>query len=158
MDTVIDKLRTHWHWNRLTFRSGTSPESIEEFEAKYNVTLPADLRLYHLQLDGMEESHTDNESFAFLPLSKIKSVPEELAAFAGIPNYSEITAKLPDARHCFVFVDFLILSHVYAIRLSADANTQTPVFWICGSFWKEVAPSFSRFIELYLTDINSLFA
>ncbi len=158
MDALIEKLRLHWQQNKVGLRSGIPPKSIEKFEVKYNIVLPSDLRHYHLQIDGMEEGESDNELFAFLPLSQIRSVPEELTSFAGLPNYSEIAEKLPDAQECFVFVDYMIMSHVYAIRLSPNPNVPTPVFWISGPFWEEIAPSFSVFIEKYLTDTNSIFS
>lgn len=156
MQSLTDNLRGYWESNHFHMRSGLSPETIRRFETQYNVVLPTDLREYFLVNDGMEDGDSDNELVAFLPLADIKPVPEELSSFAGIPDYSSICDGLPDAQKCFVFADYMIRSHVYAIRLSQDSEALTPVIWICGPYWSEISPSFSAFIEDYVTDFERI--
>ena len=154
MQSLTEKLREYWESNHFHIRSGLPPEAIQRFEAKYNVVLPADLHEYFRAIDGMEDGDSDNELVAFLPLADIKPVPEELRTFAGTPDYTSICDGLPAAPKFFVFADYMITSHVYAIRLSQDPEAPTPVIWICGPYWSDIAPSFSVFIEDYLTDFE----
>jgi hypothetical protein len=155
MKSLTERLRGYWDSNHIHIRSGLSPEAIQRFETQYNVVFPSDLREYLLVIDGMD-GETDNELLEFLPLADVKPVPEELASFAGIPDYSSICDGLPDASKFFVFADYMIRSHVYAIRLRADSHASTPVIWICGPYWSEIAPSFSAFIENYLEDFERI--
>lgn len=156
MQSLAEKLSGYWDNDHIHIRSGLPPETIQRFETKYNVVFASDLREYFLGIDGMEDGDSDNELLAFLPLADVKPVPDELASFAGIPDYSSICDGLPRAPRCVVFADYMIRSHVYAIRLFADSAASTPVIWICGPYWSEIAPSFSAFIEDYLTDFERI--
>jgi hypothetical protein len=77
----------------------------------------------------------------------VKSVPEELADFGGIPDYRKIAKTLPQPASWFVFADFLIYSAAFAIRLSAGRD-DAPVLWIGdGTTHNVVANSFSSFLD-----------
>jgi hypothetical protein len=146
---LLHRLMGYWMQQGLRIRTGVSFQEIDSFESRYRVRLPADLRSYYVTIDGMEEGETDPNVFWFLPLKAVKSIPEELAHFGGIPDYRDITRSLADPHRWFVIVDYLITSAVYAIRLSAT-DESTPVLWISGSRHRIVAPSFSGFLEAYL--------
>jgi hypothetical protein len=149
---LIDRLSGYWMQQRIKIRPGVSLQQIESFESRYLVRLPPDLRRYFATVDGMDEGETDPDMFSFLPLKAVKSIPEELAHFCGIPDYREIMRSLPDPQRWFVIVDYLIASSVYAIRLSAIPE-DTPVLWIgSGKDQRVVAPSFSAFVEAYLAN------
>jgi SMI1 / KNR4 family (SUKH-1) len=153
---LIDKLKAQWSLRGIKTRHGVSLETIEAFESRYRVRLPDDLREYFIGVDGMEPGEMDADMFAFLPLAAVKSVPEELADFAGVPDYTETVRILPDPQHWFVIVDYLVRSAVFAIRLSDDPGS-TPVVWIGdGRRHRLVAPSFSTFLEAYLADPDDL--
>jgi SMI1 / KNR4 family (SUKH-1) len=147
---LIELLKSHWLHNQIRLRPGVSLRQIEAFESRHHVCLPPDLRDYFTTVDGMDEGDADAELFSFLPLQAVKSVPEELAHFGGIPDYTEIVQTLPDSHSWFVIVDYMILSAVLVIRLSADA-VSTPVRWIgSGTHHHVVAPSFTDLLEAYL--------
>jgi hypothetical protein len=116
---LIERLKSHWLKNGLKVRPGESPQQIEEFESEYKVRLPVDLREYFTAVDGMDEGEIDNDCFSFLPLQAVRSVPEELAHFGGIPDYTQIMRTLADSHSWFVIIDYMICSAVFAIRLSA---------------------------------------
>ena len=99
----------------------------------------------------MERWESDEDMLEFLHLGAVKSVPEELADFRGIPDYGNIVTTLPNVERHFVIADFMIRSHVYAIRLSDDASQETPVVWICGGDHARIAGSFTEFGQEYLT-------
>jgi len=79
------------------------------------------------------ERESDNEMLSFWPLDSIKSVPECLSDFGGIPDYSKIESRLKEASSYFVFADYLIWSHVYAIRLSPSGAEPRHILWLDGS-------------------------
>jgi hypothetical protein len=97
---LIERLKCHWLKNGLKVRPGESSQQIEEFESAYKVCLPVDLREYFTAVDGMDVAALDCDGFSFLPLQAVKSVPEELARFSGIPDYTEILRTF--ARTAFV--------------------------------------------------------
>lgn len=149
---LIDRLRNHWLAQKVRIRSGVPLDQIDSFERHYQVRLPPDLRRYFAALDGMEPGETDPEMFSFLPLHSVKPIPEEIAHFTGIPDYTAIMETLPHSHRWFVFVDYLISSAVYAIRLSAPKDG-TPVLWVgSGRDHRGVASSFAGFVEVYLAN------
>jgi len=157
MNALVERLKGHWLEKRIRIQAGASLDQVKSFESHYQVCLPQDLRDYFTTVNGMEKGEIDEELFSFLPLQAVKSIPEELGQFGGIPDYTQITRSLPDARRWFVIVDYLICSAVYAIRLSAELES-TPVMWIGdGTHYREVAPCFSGFLESYMTNPRDLF-
>jgi hypothetical protein len=144
---LIDRLTNHWLANNVRIKSGVPLDQID---------LPPDFRGYFAAIDGMEQGETDSEMFSFLPLHSIKPIPEDIAQFGGTPDYTEIMKTLPDPDRWFVFVDYLLYSAVYAIRLSAPTES-TPVLWVgSGRHHRVVASSFSGFVEIYLTNPHNL--
>ena len=92
-------------------------------------------------------------------MSQVGPVPEKLAGCRGIPDYGGIVSALPEADSYFVFADHSIWVHVYAIRLSADPDSRTPVVWIAdGRTWAPLAASFGEFLERYAADPWSVLA
>ena len=104
---LIDQVKDSWLSNGIKIRPGAALKQIEAFEVKYSVRLPLDLRAYFMAVDGMEPGEMDPGMFAFLPLSAVKSIPQELALFGGTPDYREIKQTLIDPHRWFVIVDYL---------------------------------------------------
>jgi hypothetical protein len=150
MGSLGERLKSYWDSAGIKVRGGTSQQALISFELKYGVCLTRDLRDYHSIVDGMEDGEADASMLSFLSLSSIKNVMEELIKFGGIPDYRKLKECLPQTHRYFVFADFLICSHVYAIRLSPNRSDATPVIWICGKHWRTIASSFSDFAEKYL--------
>lgn len=147
---LIEKLKDCWRQNGCTIRAGSSQAEITAFEQRYSVRLPSDLRTYFATVDGMAEGESDANMFSFFPLKQVKSIPEELADFGGIPDYSGIMRSLPDPQHWFMIADYLIASAVFAVCLHAAAD-ETPIVWIgSGNEHQVIAGSFSKFVEIYL--------
>ena len=123
---------------------------LEFFATRYHVSLPDDFYEYFATVDGMDEGVMDEDMFWFMPLGKVKSVPEWLSEMKG--EYSELLKSLANAALCFVFIDYLISSRVYAIQLSMNADNQTPIIWIDGPRYSVIASSLSEFLERFLAD------
>ena len=141
------KLKNHWVSRGVEVNPGVSAEELEAFESKYQVVLPADLRDYFLTVDGMVEGVMDQGCFNFWSLKAVKPIPEDS------PNYSDRYIK--DARSFFVFADFLIWSHAYAVRLSSTDAPNT-IFMIGGETPIRMFDSFSEFVSVYLSDPDGL--
>lgn len=156
MDRLAERLKNYWASIGAAARSGVDLSTIESFESHYDVRIPDDFRDYVSTIDGFEDGDWDNEMISFWPLHCVKSVPEALTPFAGVPDYSRIASRLRDASSYFVFADFLIWSHVYAIRLGKTGSDKSPILWICGSKYYSAAESFSDFLMMYLDNPESI--
>jgi hypothetical protein len=155
----LELIRQRWQALGVPIRDGLSPDALRDFERCYHVRLPADLQRFYRFMDGMEYGSTDEALYCFWPLSHVAPVPEKLAGFRGIPDYSGIESTLPEAASYFVFADHSTWVHVYAIRLSSDAAAPAQVVWIAdGQTWAPLAASFEKFLERYATDPWSVLA
>lgn len=150
------KLKAYWSSTGTKSNPPASSEDIVLFESQNGVILPQDLCEYFQEFNGMQENEFDGEMFSFWSLKKIKPVPEILAEHGGIPDYREIIRHLPVADSYFIFADYFIFSHVYAIHLSQDSTAKNQILWIGGgtSFYV-IADSFSDFLEKYLDHPSS---
>lgn len=119
-----DPLRAAWLAEGADLRDGVSPEAIDEFEARTGVVLPADLRSFYLEVDGSTEE--DNGHLSVFPLAQLRACGD-----------------LPPGW--FVFAQFLIGSHEYAIHLSADATAPNLIVAVADGKTTPVAASFSEF-------------
>ena len=143
---LADQIIRFWSSLGLNIRPGVSETALAEFEAKYGVVLPADMRAYFTAVDGMSGEVDDQRMITFWPLEKVKPVTEELP---GEPH---------EHASYFLFADFLIWSHGYAIRLSADPEAANRVVIVpADGTAHPVATSFSDFIIRYLADDHALF-
>lgn len=154
---LIERTKQKWLAEGVGVPPGVSAAALREFELRYSVRLPADLREYFSAMDGMLDRDMCGDYFTFLPLNEVKAVPNEFAAFGGIPDYREIVRTLPDSAEWYVIVDFLISSAVYAIRMRGDVDENPVILISDGTPVRTVAPSFRGFLHAYLTDPRSLY-
>lgn len=150
--TLLTKLSAYWTQTNASIKPVSSDLEIEAFESLHRIRLPADLREYFATVGGMEENTFDENMFSFIPLNKVKSIPEELASFCGLPDYTGIISSIPDPSHWFVIVDFLISSAVFAIRLDRVSEHAPVIVIYDGTNYRVVASSFTNFLEAYLSN------
>ena len=155
MSELSEQLKVRWESEGASTRPGISQRKISAFEARYGVHIPEDFRDYFCTVDGMEEGLSENALISFWPLNKVEPVTRRVVEHSGVPDYSQIARKLKDAGSYFAFADFLIWSHVYAIRIGAP-HEKNEIVWICGSHHSVIADSFSAFIRAYLKDPNDV--
>ena len=155
MSELSEQLKGRWESEGASTRPGISQRKISSFEARYGVSLPEDFRDYFCTVDGMEEGLSDNALISFWPLDEVEPVTRRVVEHSGIPDYSGIAKKLKGADSYFAFADFLIWSHVYAIRIGAP-HEKNEIVWICGSHHSVIADSFSDFIKAYLKDPDDI--
>lgn len=125
---------------------GASVDDLAAFEAKYHVRLPSDLREYFATVNGFggSEYWTDGEGITFLGLAEVKPLSEYWSP------------DVADAVSYFVFANYDISAHVYAIRLLNTSGYGNPVVVVYDGKPVEVASSFSEFVEGYLENNNAV--
>ncbi|HEV3471527.1 MAG TPA: SMI1/KNR4 family protein [Pyrinomonadaceae bacterium] len=136
-----EALRKFWLRRGVRLNPGASEAEIAAFEAKHHVRLPADFRDYFAVVNGFDGSEswmTDDDVITFLGLHEVKPLSEYWSpGVAGADSY-------------FVFADYSISAHVYAIRLTSDSGHGNPVAVVYDGEPVKVADSFSGFVEGYL--------
>jgi hypothetical protein len=89
---LVDGLRKEG----ISTRQGVTLQMLDDFDAKYQVRLPADMRAYFRAFDGMDEGEYTSAHFRFWPLSAVQPVGLEVDGASG-----------DDLAGYFGFADFL---------------------------------------------------
>ena len=149
-----ESIWSRWQSVGLRLRPGATTSYINTFEQQYGVRLPNEAREFYTESDGMSPGEWDEEQLSFYPLAEVYPIPVALpTGHRGTPDYTGIGRSLPDAASYFVFADYSVRCHVYAVRLSADPAAPCPVVWIAGSDnWEFQVGSFGEFLRLYAED------
>ncbi|HEX7771532.1 MAG TPA: SMI1/KNR4 family protein, partial [Pyrinomonadaceae bacterium] len=135
----------HWLSHNVKFNAGVSEAALAAFEHQFGVSLPSDLRNYFLTINGMPEEETDNEMIRFWMLDEVKDLP------AGAPTYASAD-YVDDPESLFLFADYSLWAHAYAIRLLATPSPRNEIFIIGGDYPILLFQSFSELVDSYLTD------
>jgi hypothetical protein len=144
MSPIGERLRLHWSAQGVVPPPGVPEERLREFERRHGVTLPADLRGYLLDVDGMgTRGESDGDWFSFWPLTEI------------VPASDEYEDPFIDSQASyFVFADHSVCLPAYAIRLTRSGAGPHIVIAIYSDnreySTEVVARSFAEFIERYL--------
>lgn len=142
-DLVIE-LANEWAGAMTSLRRGVTRQQLEEFERRHHVRVPAEFAGYLSTVDGMNLGESDRHDIRFWPLAEIRSVLTEL----------------PDAdpgqfEHYFIFADYCLWCHAYAIRLSEE--TRNDVVIVGGDSPITVGGSFADFLRHYVRSPEKLF-
>jgi len=97
----------------------------------------------------MAEGISDDALISFWSLNEVKPIPEEAPEFAR-PSYIE------EAESLFVFADYSIWAHAYAIRLYSSSENANPIIVIGAEKPVKVFDSFSDLVRSYLIDPDNL--
>jgi hypothetical protein len=140
MAGLLELVRARWTASGLGPSRGASATEIAALEARYSVRLSPEVREYFAELNGPREGRDamDNDTIAWWRLDEVRSLLDE-----G-------DGDLPDAGNCFVFADYLIRSHDFAIRLGPDPRAPAQIVINCGHPLIQAAPSLPAFLEGYL--------
>ena len=140
MNTLSEKLESFWLRQNIKLCPGAAEKELCAFETKYGIQFPEDFRQYLRSMNGFDESDhwmIDDNLITFLGLSQI--MPLDKYWSPGFANSAGF----------FVFADYSISAHVYAIQLRNAAVDRNQVVVIYDKLI-EVACSFTEFIEGYL--------
>ena len=135
-----ERLSKFWSRQGIKLRPGISENEIAQFEAKYDVRLPGDLREYFATVNGFvgSEQTSDENCISFWGLDEV----EPLKKYWSSP--------VEGGDSYFAFADWSLAAHVYAIHLSANVENENSVIVVYDYRPITVANSFGEFIEAYL--------
>ena len=145
MHPALEQIRSRWLAEETTMaslRPGTTPEALAAFELRYGVVLPATMRELYSLADGMDGEAEDGLLIYLYPLSSI------------VRGVAEWQTEVPSwAENWFQFASFLINSHCYLVRLTAEPSNPGPVALFAGGSPRNlVATSFEEFLGIYTND------
>ncbi len=144
MFPIGEALKRFWLRQGIKLCRGATGDELAAFEAKHNIRLPEDLRDYFAVVNGFDGWQTDDNVITFLSLDEMKTLSEYWSP------------DVADADSYFVFADYSISAHVYAIRLLNTTGRGNHVVVVYDGEPVEVANSFSEFVEGYLADNNAV--
>ena len=147
--SVGESLRRHWSSNNVDISAGVSEAALTSFEEKYAVVLPEDLRDYFLSVNGMPPEIVDDEFIRFWMLEEVVPLPQ------GAPDYSN-PQYIQGSDSIFLFADYSMWAHAYAIRLTKTPTELNEVFVIGHDSPILISNSFSEFVDIYLTNKDHL--
>ncbi|HEY0875844.1 MAG TPA: SMI1/KNR4 family protein [Vicinamibacterales bacterium] len=148
---AVEELMAYWTAQGLPLAPGVPAADIANFESRYALTLPSDLRAYFERVNGHVQrggADSDREGFAFWTLANVQPLPSVCAAY-DVP-----VPQVDGPDRYFVFADYLQWSWAYAIRLGTIDN---PVILVGTEDPQPVAASFTEFVRLYLRDDEALY-
>jgi len=147
MSELIERLRQHWLDQGITLGNGASEFEVGRFESKYNIALPDDFREYLLSISWPvfeERWEIDDYLISFWSIDRIKNLKEKYPHF-----------KNSEAESYFIFADYSLSCHTYAIRLQ-QKEAITPIFFTCYIAPDypiiQIAFSFTEFLERYIAN------
>ena len=146
MGTLAEQLKTYWESIGVKTGGGTPLETIKEFEAKYGVRFPEDLRDYLLLVNGMAEGGWDEQMVEWYGLQRWETLSE--AGWA--PDYRY------ELKSYFLFADYCLHGFSYAILLSSNPAEPTPVICATGDI-HVLAPTFGELLRAYLADPSTIY-
>jgi hypothetical protein len=117
---------------------------------KHRVILPEDLRGYFSCVNGMPPDIVDDGMIRFWMLDELQSLPQGPPAFAD-------AGYIQNPESFFLFADYSIWAHAYAIRLERTPLQFNEVVLIGYESPVTISRSFSEFVDHYLTDKDCLF-
>lgn len=139
METIGESLKQFWLQQGIKLKLGASEIELFAFENKYDVRLPEDLKDYFSTVNGFEDSDVDEDVITFLPLDEIEPL-------------SKAWSLKPETKSYFIFADYSISCHVYAIQLTNDIKLNNPIFIAYDDNPIQIADSFSEFAQGYLNN------
>jgi len=146
--SVFQELKQHFIDDGVQINPPVSKEDLIQFERKYGVALPADLKEYFLLFNGTSQGNFGDSGYAFFSLEELEPICET----------SDLNDEEKSIYHnCFAFSDYMIWCWGYVIRLNSVAG-DNPVLSIYLSSPSDlkVANSFSEFVSIYLEDPDDI--
>jgi hypothetical protein len=146
LNDLVRRIHVRWLDSSAPLEPGTAPSDLAAFEARHGVRVPPAFAALWGAANG---NHGDENLTRFWPLAEIRRLTEE--------DQLRGKGRLPaEARDYFAFADYMIFSHVYAIRLTADGQ-DGPVWWVFSATEHvEIGPTFEAFLRAYAAEPESI--
>jgi uncharacterized protein DUF2442/SMI1/KNR4 family protein SUKH-1 len=139
--TLFDSLRKEWETQGIANPQLPTSLDLAAFEARHGIRLPTAVAEYFLRVNGTKEGRFGMEDTDLVSFWHLEQIETLAVVSPGDPT--------PAASSLFVFADWSIEAHAWAVRLSADVTDATPVMITYGPA-QEVASSFEEFLQGYL--------
>lgn len=152
----LGQVKHIWAFDGISLIDVASDVTLDVFEQRNQLILPADIREYFKQLNGTWDCY-DSHMFQFYNLREFKPVQAAYENWEGLTDYSRIVHTLKNHQQVYVFANFSNHLYAYGIRLYPEASLKNEVYVICGGDYNLIADSFTQFIDLYLEDSESLY-
>jgi hypothetical protein len=136
----IRALKIAWLDAGVSLRTGVTTASLRAFESRNGVQLPTAFAAYLMEVDGMNDAEMDRDAIRFWPLDEIEPADRILAD-------ERLSGQ-------FVFADYSLWAHGYAIDLSAKRG---PVSIVGGAEPLPIAESFDAFLGAYVCRSEVIF-
>lgn len=140
MSQLLERLRDHWTGLSCVNRRPATLEEILAFEERCRVRLPPLVREYFATLNGTKEGESsmeDEDLISFWHLDQLQPLEDR-------PSVSPLHVS-----SFFLFADWSINAHEWAVQLTADRSGQNTVL-IMYDPPQQVAASFEEFVQRYL--------
>ena len=129
----------------VALNSGVSESAILEFEEKYNVQLPPELRAYFMRVNGMPQYEIDGLARLW-PLEEVSPVSKYFI-------HQEVSVFVPEADSHFIIGDYNVEGSYWATQLTNPASDRPiVVIYDVSNSCEQVTPDFQTFIERYVTE------
>jgi hypothetical protein len=149
MKPSVMRFSQFWQGRSLPARKAATQQGVADFEQRYGVTLPEDMREFWLLMDGTEGASADD--LTFWAMHEFRCVTE---VFVGA-EYECLDLRcppgLPHPSSYFVFTDYLVSSFCYAVGLGQSVP-YGDVLFLDGTTWYRCADSFSMFLDGYIRE------
>jgi hypothetical protein len=144
---IVEAIVGRWKQNGVRSLAANSALDLRTFTETHGVVLPDAFASYLLATGGMPDGESDDHGIRFWPLSEITPLATHL-------NLKDDEA----AGHAFVFADYSVWAHAYAIRLSTKDDVENGTVFLVGSAEMIlIAATFESFIKMYLYEPRSIF-
>lgn len=133
-----------------------SDDQLSQFETRYQVTIPEDLRAYFREVNGTAGDY----AFGIIRFWSIDEVCTFVEAWEANRNlgcliYSRYAAAIDYSERLFLFADHLHEVHLYGTILTSDGHYR-PVMLVDGGPPRLIADSFGDFVERYVSSPERL--
>jgi SMI1 / KNR4 family (SUKH-1) len=154
MDDILDQFCKLLEPKNKRNRRLATDSDIARFSVSRSLQIPPDLRKYFTTVNGTQSGWDGiNE---FYPLSQFLPVMQGDAFWHRFPNEKSPIERLPDPDHCYEFANHSLNVVSWCIRLYSQSTLTNEVYVVCGPHYRQLADSFTHFIEQYLIDPWSL--
>ena len=144
-----ESLKRHWAAHNVDINAGVAKAELDAFEARHRVVLPEDVRDYFLCVNGMAPDEVDDGTIRFWMLAELQPLTQGAPAFAD-------SSYIQNPESLFLFADYSLWAHAYAIRLGSAPLPSNEVVIIGYDTPVIACTSFSEFVDIYLTNKNLL--
>jgi hypothetical protein len=153
LQRLLQQMIQGWRNEDIPILPGVDEARIADFERRYGIKLPADMREYFLTVNGMGHHYDDENFFRFWPFEEVASVED---------YQPELMKVLPECAGHFFFFDYSIDLFMYAIRLRDSESSAPQIAKVYPQIptnecsFDVFSGSFTEFLKMYVNNPSDL--